>query len=44
MDLIEKKYSMFSKEQVNTMMAFSNGNMVPLDEGTSNNDNYVNNN
>ena len=44
MDLIEKKYSMFSKEQVNTMMAFSNGNMVPLDEGTSTNDNYVNNN
>ena len=43
MDLRDKTYSMFDNDQVNTMMEFTNGNMVSLDEeSTSDVDDYHN--
>ena len=43
MDLRDKTYSMFDNDQVNTMMEFTNGKMVSLDEeSTSDVDDYHN--
>jgi len=45
MELRDKIYSMFDKNQINSMMDFDNGNMVPLKEvSTSNVDDYFTSN
>ena len=36
MELRDKIYSMFDKNQIDSMMSFSSGNMVPQEESTSN--------
>jgi cell division protein FtsA len=37
MELRDKRYSMFDKNQIDSMMSFNSGNMVPLEEENTNN-------
>lgn len=44
MELRDKIFSMFNKEQIDSMMNFTNGNMVPLDGIDTNNEEYLSSN
>ena len=44
MELRDKIFSMFNKEQIDSMMNFANGNMVPLDGIDTNNEEYLSSN